>query len=152
MRHQLKSRANERFKLRRPSTFGHAYINIIIVRIFRFIFKPLQLVMFPKTNEFVPGLINGGDCEDGMLFPNESSSITHNDASHEHPRGEVLGLDLLGMGGNGHSQPGYYQKANMEIKQADGNEALIAEQDFEKTKEKFQLSIYVNSDGHKLSI
>ncbi|OEL15292.1 hypothetical protein BAE44_0023687 [Dichanthelium oligosanthes] len=34
---------------------------------------------------------------------------------------------------------GYYQKANMEIKQADGNGALIAEQVFEKTKEKFQM-------------
>ncbi|PUZ36254.1 hypothetical protein GQ55_9G023000 [Panicum hallii var. hallii] len=34
---------------------------------------------------------------------------------------------------------GYYQKANMEIKKADGNGALIAEQVFEKTKEKFQM-------------
>ncbi|KAK8443734.1 hypothetical protein SEVIR_9G022000v4 [Setaria viridis] len=34
---------------------------------------------------------------------------------------------------------GYYQKSNMEIKQADGNGALIAEQVFEKTKEKFQM-------------
>ena len=34
---------------------------------------------------------------------------------------------------------GYYQKANMEIKQADGNGAMIAEQVFEKTKEKFQM-------------
>jgi hypothetical protein len=34
---------------------------------------------------------------------------------------------------------GYYQKANMEIKQADGNGALIAEQVLEKTKEKFQM-------------
>jgi hypothetical protein len=34
---------------------------------------------------------------------------------------------------------GYYQKANMEIKQAVGNGALIAEQVFEKTKEKFQM-------------
>lgn len=34
---------------------------------------------------------------------------------------------------------GFYQKANMEIKKADGNGALIAEQVFEKTKEKFQM-------------
>ncbi|KAL6639598.1 hypothetical protein ACP70R_023328 [Stipagrostis hirtigluma subsp. patula] len=34
---------------------------------------------------------------------------------------------------------GYYQKANMEIKKADGNGALIAEQVFEKTKEKFRM-------------
>ncbi|KAL5198002.1 hypothetical protein ABZP36_001514 [Zizania latifolia] len=34
---------------------------------------------------------------------------------------------------------GYYQKANMEIKKADGNGALLAEQVFEKTKEKFQM-------------
>ncbi|WVZ62557.1 hypothetical protein U9M48_012294 [Paspalum notatum var. saurae] len=34
---------------------------------------------------------------------------------------------------------GYYQKANMEIKKADGSGALIAEQVFEKTKEKFQI-------------
>jgi hypothetical protein len=34
---------------------------------------------------------------------------------------------------------GYYQKANMEIKQADGNGAMIAEQVFEKTKAKFQM-------------
>lgn len=34
---------------------------------------------------------------------------------------------------------GFYQKANMEIKQADGNGAMIAEQVFEKTKEKFQM-------------
>ncbi|KAL1536026.1 guanosine deaminase isoform X3 [Salvia divinorum] len=34
---------------------------------------------------------------------------------------------------------GFYQKANLEIKRADGNEAMIAEQVFEKTKEKFRL-------------
>jgi len=34
---------------------------------------------------------------------------------------------------------GFYQKANMEIKKAEGNGALIAEQVFEKTKEKFQM-------------
>ncbi|TVU39839.1 hypothetical protein EJB05_13280 [Eragrostis curvula] len=34
---------------------------------------------------------------------------------------------------------GFYQKANLEIKKADGNGALIAEQVFEKTKEKFQI-------------
>jgi len=34
---------------------------------------------------------------------------------------------------------GFYQKANMEIKKADGNGALIAEQVFEKTKEKFRM-------------
>lgn len=34
---------------------------------------------------------------------------------------------------------GYYQKANLEIKKADGSEAVIAEQVFEKTKEKFQM-------------
>lgn len=34
---------------------------------------------------------------------------------------------------------GYYQKANMEIKKAEGNGALIAEQVFKKTKEKFQM-------------
>jgi hypothetical protein len=34
---------------------------------------------------------------------------------------------------------GFYQKANMEIKQIDGNGALIAEQVFEKTKAKFQM-------------
>ncbi|KAA3472815.1 guanine deaminase-like isoform X1 [Gossypium australe] len=32
---------------------------------------------------------------------------------------------------------GFYQKANLEIKQADGTVAVIAEQVFEKTKEKF---------------
>jgi hypothetical protein len=34
---------------------------------------------------------------------------------------------------------GYYQKASMEIKKADGNGALIAEQVFENTKEKFRM-------------
>ncbi|CAL9037544.1 unnamed protein product, partial [Musa banksii] len=34
---------------------------------------------------------------------------------------------------------GFYQKAHLEIKQADGNGAIIAEQIFEKTKEKFQM-------------
>ncbi|CAK9328292.1 unnamed protein product [Citrullus colocynthis] len=34
---------------------------------------------------------------------------------------------------------GFYQKAHLEIKKADGNGAVIAEQVFEKTKEKFQL-------------
>lgn len=34
---------------------------------------------------------------------------------------------------------GFYQKANLEIKRADGNGAMIAEQVFEKTKEKFRL-------------
>lgn len=34
---------------------------------------------------------------------------------------------------------GFYQKAHLEIKRADGKEAIIAEQVFEKTKEKFQL-------------
>ncbi|KAL7157773.1 hypothetical protein ABFS83_02G099300 [Erythranthe nasuta] len=34
---------------------------------------------------------------------------------------------------------GFYQKANLEIKQADGNGALLAEQVFEKTRAKFQL-------------
>lgn len=34
---------------------------------------------------------------------------------------------------------GFYQKANLEIKRADGNGAIIAEQVFEKTKEKFQM-------------
>ena len=34
---------------------------------------------------------------------------------------------------------GFYQKANLEIKKAEGNGALIAEQVFEKTKEKFQM-------------
>ncbi|KAL6495020.1 hypothetical protein OROGR_030939 [Orobanche gracilis] len=34
---------------------------------------------------------------------------------------------------------GFYQKANLEIKRADGNGAIIAEQVFEKTKAKFQL-------------
>lgn len=33
----------------------------------------------------------------------------------------------------------HYQKAQLEIKQADGNGAVIAEQVFEKTKEKFQM-------------
>lgn len=33
----------------------------------------------------------------------------------------------------------FYQKAHLEIKQADGNGAIIAEQVFEKTKEKFQM-------------
>nr|GMD43649.1 Cytidine deaminase, homodimeric [Ipomoea batatas] len=31
----------------------------------------------------------------------------------------------------------FYQKANLEIKRADGNEAIIAEQVFENTKDKF---------------
>lgn len=34
---------------------------------------------------------------------------------------------------------GFYQKAHLEIKRADGNGAIIAEQVFEKTKEKFQM-------------
>uniref|UniRef100_A0A7N1A5J7 CMP/dCMP-type deaminase domain-containing protein n=1 Tax=Kalanchoe fedtschenkoi TaxID=63787 RepID=A0A7N1A5J7_KALFE len=34
---------------------------------------------------------------------------------------------------------GYYQKANLEIKKADGNGAELAEQVFEKTKEKFRM-------------
>lgn len=34
---------------------------------------------------------------------------------------------------------GFYQKASLEIKQADANGAVIAEQVFEKTKEKFQM-------------
>ncbi|KAK6159904.1 hypothetical protein DH2020_003285 [Rehmannia glutinosa] len=34
---------------------------------------------------------------------------------------------------------GFYQKAHLEIKRADGKEAIIAEQVFEKTKAKFQL-------------
>ncbi|KAM0928300.1 hypothetical protein ACQ4PT_002398 [Festuca glaucescens] len=34
---------------------------------------------------------------------------------------------------------GFYQKANMEIKRADGNGALLAEQVFENTKEKFRM-------------
>lgn len=34
---------------------------------------------------------------------------------------------------------GFYQKAHLEIKKADGKEALIAEEVFEKTKEKFRL-------------
>ncbi|KAK9086190.1 hypothetical protein Syun_028584 [Stephania yunnanensis] len=34
---------------------------------------------------------------------------------------------------------GFYQKASMEIKRADGKEAIIAEQVFEKTKAKFQM-------------
>lgn len=34
---------------------------------------------------------------------------------------------------------GFYQKANLEIKRADGNGAAIAEQVFEKTKEKFRM-------------
>ncbi|GAV90420.1 dCMP_cyt_deam_1 domain-containing protein [Cephalotus follicularis] len=34
---------------------------------------------------------------------------------------------------------GFYQKAHLEIKKADGNGAVIAEQVFEKTKAKFQL-------------
>ncbi|KAI4303050.1 hypothetical protein MLD38_038729 [Melastoma candidum] len=34
---------------------------------------------------------------------------------------------------------GFYQKAQLEIRQADGNGAIIAEQVFEKTKSKFQM-------------
>ncbi|KAI4335114.1 hypothetical protein L6164_013792 [Bauhinia variegata] len=34
---------------------------------------------------------------------------------------------------------GFYQKASLEIKRADGNEAIIAEEVFQKTKEKFQM-------------
>ncbi|MED6183446.1 hypothetical protein PIB30_020146 [Stylosanthes scabra] len=34
---------------------------------------------------------------------------------------------------------GFYQKAQLEIKRADGNEAMIAEEVFEKTKEKFRM-------------
>ncbi|XP_074589220.1 guanosine deaminase-like isoform X2 [Curcuma longa] len=34
---------------------------------------------------------------------------------------------------------GFYQKAHLEIKRADGNGAIIAEQVFERTKEKFQM-------------
>ncbi|KAL6292826.1 hypothetical protein ACE6H2_000968 [Prunus campanulata] len=34
---------------------------------------------------------------------------------------------------------GFYQKAHLEIKRADGNEAVIAEQVFEETKAKFQM-------------
>ncbi|KAL5100736.1 hypothetical protein RYX36_005063 [Vicia faba] len=34
---------------------------------------------------------------------------------------------------------GFYQKAHLEIKRADGKEAIIAEEVFEKTKEKFRM-------------
>ena len=34
---------------------------------------------------------------------------------------------------------GVYQKANLEIKRADGTQAVIAEQVFEKTKAKFRM-------------
>lgn len=34
---------------------------------------------------------------------------------------------------------GFYQKSHLEIKKADGNEAVIAEQVFEKTKAKFTM-------------
>ncbi|KAL1333169.1 hypothetical protein AAHE18_11G080400 [Arachis hypogaea] len=34
---------------------------------------------------------------------------------------------------------GFYQKAQLEIKRADGNEAMITEEVFEKTNEKFQM-------------
>ncbi|KAF1887583.1 hypothetical protein Lal_00040637 [Lupinus albus] len=34
---------------------------------------------------------------------------------------------------------GFYQKAQLEIKRADGNEAMFAEEVFQKTKEKFQM-------------
>lgn len=34
---------------------------------------------------------------------------------------------------------GFYQKAHLEIKRADGNGAVIAEQVFEKTKAKFHM-------------
>lgn len=34
---------------------------------------------------------------------------------------------------------GFYQKACLEIKRADGNEAIIAEEVFQKTKEKFRM-------------
>ncbi|KAK8954711.1 hypothetical protein KSP39_PZI002629 [Platanthera zijinensis] len=34
---------------------------------------------------------------------------------------------------------GFYQKASLEIKRADGNGAVVAEQVFEKTKQKFQM-------------
>jgi len=33
----------------------------------------------------------------------------------------------------------FYQKSQLEIKRADGTQAIIAEQVFEKTKEKFQM-------------
>ena len=36
----------------------------------------------------------------------------------------------------------FYQKSQLEIKRADGTQAIIAEQVFEKTKEKFQISEY----------
>ncbi|MED6112368.1 hypothetical protein PIB30_061078 [Stylosanthes scabra] len=34
---------------------------------------------------------------------------------------------------------GFYQKAQLEIKKADGNEAIVAEEVFQKTKEKFRM-------------
>jgi hypothetical protein len=45
---------------------------------------------------------------------------------------------------------GFYQKANMEIKKADGNGALIAEQVFEKTKEKFQMYWCLAEEGFRI--
>ncbi|RZB97012.1 Guanosine deaminase, partial [Glycine soja] len=40
---------------------------------------------------------------------------------------------------------GFYQKATSETKRADGNEVIIAEEVFEKTKEKFQLYLICDS-------
>ncbi|PQQ07565.1 SWI/SNF-related matrix-associated actin-dependent regulator of chromatin subfamily A-like protein 1 isoform X2 [Prunus yedoensis var. nudiflora] len=41
---------------------------------------------------------------------------------------------------------GFYQKAHLEIKRADGNEAVIAEQVFEETKAKFQIMALEDDD------
>ena len=38
---------------------------------------------------------------------------------------------------------GYYQKANLEIKRADGSGAVIAEQVFQNTKEKFKMYRFI---------
>ena len=44
--------------------------------------------------------------------------------------------DLIAYGLQG---TGFYQKATLEIKRADGNQAIISKEVFEKTMEKFQM-------------
>ncbi|PWZ05966.1 Guanine deaminase [Zea mays] len=93
----------------------------------------------------------GVDCSDGGPF---GAVVVRNDEvvvschnmvlKHTDPtaHAEVTAIREIGFDdfiADALRSTGFYQKANMEIKKADGNGALIAEQVFEKTKEKFQM-------------
>ncbi|KAK1583094.1 hypothetical protein Q3G72_020899 [Acer saccharum] len=49
----------------------------------------------------------------------------------------AIGIDLIDFIADALRGTGFYEKAHLEIIKADGTEAVIAEQVFEKTKEKF---------------